>query len=56
MTTTYANGYARPTTQEEYRQALIQLTQGEAWRQLCTDKHIAAWLVTHAIAELSETN
>jgi hypothetical protein len=52
----YQNGYLRPATREEYRQALIELTQGEAWRQLCTDKHIAAWLVSQAVAELHPDN
>jgi hypothetical protein len=53
---TYPDGYVRPTTQEEYRQALIWLTQGKFWCQLCTDKHIVAWLVTQAIAELHPEN
>ena len=49
----YQNGYKRPVTDAEYREALIELTQGEAWRRLCTEKHPTAHHVIQAIAGLS---
>ena len=31
--------YSKPATPKELRDALCNLKRGEAWRQLCTDKH-----------------
>jgi hypothetical protein len=52
MNTTFANGYARPTTQEELRQELLKLMQGEAWRQLCSSGHDIAELLPWAAESL----
>ena len=48
------SGYIRPATQEEYRNELLKLMQGEAWRKLCTEKHVAVRLITEAARSLGE--
>ena len=44
--------YVRPTTAEELRQELLKLMQGEAWRQLSTEKHDAVALIKWAAESL----
>jgi hypothetical protein len=48
------SGYIRPSTKEEYRNELLKLMQGEAWRRLCTEKHVAVRLITEAARSLSD--
>ena len=44
----------RATTAKELRDQLLDLMQGEAWRQLCTESHPATQLIKEAALSLKD--
>ena len=46
--------YVRATTAKELREQLLDLMQGEAWRQLCTEAHPATQLIKEAAQSLKD--
>ena len=46
------NLYPRPYTRQQFRQELLKLMQGNAWRELCEQQHGSAKLLVAAAAGL----
>ena len=52
MTTSYPNGYVRPTTTAEMQEAVRDLMRGKAWQQLSTIGHPFVGLLVQAANSL----